>query len=205
MPPGYSQRRKCRAAVGLCLAEERIARSRDRVERGFHVGEVDQGGATARKDEGKSVGTHQAVVRGLGTGARGQLVATRLLRLLDPLDHHHLRAVDGTVGMLAAGEAGLPGQRRVSGRVDEARRRKDHVAVTGRELERAYPAAVARHSRSTAPSSTVMAAREPPPRSSATAPPRHTSPRSCSRARRAGSAVHSRHRARAGCHRQSRA
>jgi hypothetical protein len=47
--------------------------------------------------------------------------------------------------MLAAGEARLPGKGGVAGGVDETRRRQRDVAVTGGELERTYPAAVAPH------------------------------------------------------------
>ena len=88
---------------------------------------------------------HEAVVRGLLAQPRGERFAARLLRLVDAFEHHHLGAVDRAVGMLAAGEARLPGQRRVAGRVDEAGRRKLHVAIAGGELELAHLAAVARH------------------------------------------------------------
>jgi hypothetical protein len=108
-------------------------------------GEVHQGGGAAGEDEGEAVGAHQAIVSGLDARAGGQLRAGGLARLVDALEHHHLRAVDRTVGMLAAREAGLEGERRVSGRVHEARGREPHVAVAGGEIERAYAGPVARH------------------------------------------------------------
>ena len=47
--------------------------------------------------------------------------------------------------MLAASKACLPGQRRVAGGVDEASRRKRHVAIAGGETDLMHPAAIARH------------------------------------------------------------
>ena len=108
------------------------------------MGDVDQRRAAAGKDECKSVRSHQAIARGLGARPRGQFGPRRLPRFVDALEHHHLGAVDRTVGRLAAGKSRFPGQGGVAGRVDEPGRRKLDVAVTRREVEFADAAAVAR-------------------------------------------------------------
>ena len=105
---------------------------------------VHQRGAAAGKDESKSVRAHQTIVRAPGARPRGQLRARRLPRLVDAFEHHHLGAVDRTIGRLAAGKSRLPGQGGVAGGVDEAGRRKLDVAVTRRKVEFADAAAVAR-------------------------------------------------------------
>ena len=125
------------------LPSKGIPGGRDRVERGLDMGVVHQRRAAAGKDERKSVGAHQTVERCLCARPRGQLRARRLARFVDAFEHHHLGAVDRTIGRLAAGKSRLPGQGGVAGRVDEARCRELHVAVAGREIEFADAGAVA--------------------------------------------------------------
>src|SRR5262245_51230736 len=75
------------------------------------MGEVHQRDGAAGKNEGEAIGAHQAIVGGLGTRAGGEFRAPGLARLVDAFEHHHLSAVDRTVGMLAAGETRLEGER----------------------------------------------------------------------------------------------
>jgi hypothetical protein len=109
------------------------------------MGEVDEGGIAAGKREGESLRANEAVVGGLLAQPRRERLAGRLLRRVDAFEDEHLGAVDRAIGRLAAVEARLPGQRRVAGGVDEAGGRKGHVAIAGRKVERADPAAVAGH------------------------------------------------------------
>ena len=72
-----------------------------------------------------------------------------------PLEHHHLGAVDRTVGRLAAGKARLPDQRGIAGGVDEAVRRElRHRRTVSRDRSSRMQPAVERDPRRTAPSST---------------------------------------------------
>ena len=107
------------------------------------MGVVHQRRAAAGEDERKSVGAHQTVECCLGARPRGQLRAGRLACFVDPLEHHHLGAVDRTIGRLAAGKSRLPGQGGIAGGVDKPRRRELHVAIARREIEFADAGAVA--------------------------------------------------------------
>ena len=104
---------------------------------------VDQRGAAAGKHERKAVGADEAVLPGLRARPLDEFRAARLRALVDPFEHHHLRAVERPVGGLAAGKSRLVSQHRVAGRIDEAGCRERHVAVARRELDLAHPVAVA--------------------------------------------------------------
>ena len=77
----------------------------------------------------------QAVVAGLLLHAFRDLRLRRRVRLVDALQHHHLRAEHLGVGGLAAGQARVPGQRRIAGGIDEAGGLHGHVAVAGGEMQ----------------------------------------------------------------------
>src|SRR5262249_38545567 len=129
-------------AIGLRLAFELAPRRRQRVERRFGVGHVEDRNAAARNDERDRVAAHQLVGVAFLLHARRHLVALRVVRLIDVFEHDHLGAVDLPAGRLAARKTGLPGQGRVSGRVHEPSRAKPQVAVAGDELQFLDAAAV---------------------------------------------------------------
>ena len=108
------------------------------------MGVVHQRRAAAGKDECKSVRAHQTIECGLRARPRGELGARRLARFVDAFEHHHLGAVDRTIGRFAAGKPRLPGQDGVAGCVDEAGSRELRVTVAGRDIELADAGAVAR-------------------------------------------------------------
>ena len=85
-------------AIRLILALERFRRHLDRIERRLDVRHVDQRDALAREHEGEAALARQAVVLGFLLEPRRDLRAVRLVRLVDPLDDDHLRAVDRPVG-----------------------------------------------------------------------------------------------------------
>ncbi len=131
--------------VGLGLAKKRVLCCRDRVERRFDMRHVDERRAASGKDKRKSVGADQAVLGCRRARPFDEFLSAWLGVFVDPFEHHHLRAVEWPVGRLAAGKTGLVGERSVAGCIHEARCRQHHVAVAGRELDRADAAAVAHH------------------------------------------------------------
>ena len=130
--------------VGLGLALDRLQRGADRLERGLHMRHVHKRGAAARKREGEAVLAHQAVFADHLLLTLGQFLARRDVRLVDILEHDHLRPVDRAIFRLAARQARKPGERGVAGSIDEAGRGNLHVAITGGEIELLDAAAVAR-------------------------------------------------------------
>ncbi len=99
------------------------------------MGHVHRGDAAAGNDEAKSLAADEAVLVALLLHLRRDFLARRMLRLVDVLEHHHLRAVD-RAGRLAAGKARLIDQRRVAAGVDEAGRLHVDVAVARGQMQR---------------------------------------------------------------------
>ncbi len=73
------------------------------------------------------------------------LRAARFVRLIEILDHDHLRSVNHAFGRFAAFQARLPNHRGIAGRVHEAIGANDHIAIARRKFQRGDPAPFAPH------------------------------------------------------------
>ena len=111
---------ECHRAIGLLLSLQRFLRHRDRIERRFDMRHVHQRDIFSGKHECEAALAGQAVILRFLFQPRRDVRALRLVRLVDPLDDDHLRAVDWAIGGLASGESAVPGERRVAGRINEA-------------------------------------------------------------------------------------
>ncbi len=123
------------------------------------MGKIDERGAAAGKDEGEAVVPHQPRRRGALAHPLRQRFARRQVRLVDALEHHHLRAVDRAFIRFAARQPRLPGERGIAARIDEALRRHGEIAEARGQIEAARRAVHAIVTpRRMAPSTTVMPA-----------------------------------------------
>ena len=120
---------KLHGPVGLILAFQARLRRTKRIHRILDVRHVHYRRRAPRKTHREPIPADHPVLRPALPNALRHLGAAGLMRLIEILDHDHLRSVNHAFGRLAAFQARAPHHRRVARGIHESIRPHHHIAI----------------------------------------------------------------------------